>query len=109
MFESIKNLFSNQNKSKSVAKSRLHFVLVQDRSGLTNEELSNFKKELIGVIKKYFMIDDDSIAIDYQRENESTTLVINSPVLRRRASAKNGAAPEKIAAPAEQPQVAGNI
>ncbi len=90
MFEQIMNMFQRKNQSKSLAKSRLHFVLVQDRSGLTNEELANFKKDLVSAIQKYFMIEDDSVAVDYQRANDSTTLVINSPVLRRKFAGKEG-------------------
>lgn len=84
MFKLFGNLFSGNKNSKKDAKSRLHFVLVQDRSGLSNDELGDFKKELVGVLKKYFVIDVDTVEVDYQRESDSTTLVINSPVLRRK-------------------------
>ena len=36
---------SNKTSSKSMAKSRLSFVLVQDRTGLTNDEIAGFKSE----------------------------------------------------------------
>ena len=91
MFKLFGNLFSGNNNSKSAAKSRLHFVLVQDRSGLSNDEIANFKKDLVGVLKRYFVIDVESVEVDYQRESESTTLVINSPVLRRKIDGGKGA------------------
>lgn len=97
MFAGLKALFSRSNEpsatssaSKSVAKSRLHFVLVQDRTGLTNDEMAKFKKELVGVIQKYFMISEDGFDINYKRESDSTTLVINSPVKVRRIASKSG-------------------
>lgn len=62
-------------------------MLVQDRTGLTNDEMVNFKKELIGVIAKYFVIDERGFDINYKRESELTTLLINSPVLVRRQDA----------------------
>lgn len=85
MFETIKKLFSANGKaSKSVARSRLSFVLVQDRAGLTNEEMGKFKKEMIAVIERYFVIDEQGFDIDYKRGSDTTTLVINSPVIVRR-------------------------
>lgn len=89
MILDFKALFSRKSSSKSLAKSRLHFVLVQDRTGLTNEEMSGFKQEMINVIEKYFMIDKHAFDIDYKREGDSTTLVINSPVLVRRQDGLN--------------------
>ncbi|MCB0339209.1 MAG: cell division topological specificity factor MinE [Bdellovibrionales bacterium] len=94
-------MFRSENDSKSKAKSRLHFVLVQDRSGLTNDEMADFKKDLIGVIGRYFDIDESSVGIEYQRESNSTTLVINSPVLRRKLGAIDGGS-KKGAAQAAQ-------
>ncbi len=84
MILDFKALFSRKSSSKSIAKSRLHFVLVQDRTGLTNEEMAGFKQEMVSVIEKYFMIDKQAFDIDYKRDGDSTTLVINSPVLVRR-------------------------
>lgn len=84
MFNAIKRIFTNGNDSKSAAKSRLHFVLVQDRTGLNNDEIANFKKELVGVIEKYFVIDENGFDINYRRDNDSTTLLINSPIVVRR-------------------------
>lgn len=70
--------------STANAKSRLHFVLVQDRAGLQPEELNAFRREMIDVINKYFQIDEKNFDISYQRGDETTTLVINSPVTLRR-------------------------
>jgi cell division topological specificity factor len=77
-------LFGESNESKDVAKSRLHFVLVQDRTGLTNEEMSGFREEMVKVIEKYFVIDKEGFDIKYHRLADTTTLLINSPVIVRR-------------------------
>jgi cell division topological specificity factor len=100
----LKRLFTGSNVSKAVAKSRLHFVLVQDRTGLTNEEMGKFKEELIGVIERYFVIDQSAFDIDYKRENDSTTLFINSPIIVRRQESVNGetGAKRKLKAAVEQ-------
>ncbi len=82
-----KMLFGESNESKDVAKSRLHFVLVQDRTGLTNEEMSGFREEMVKVIEKYFVIDKEGFDIKYHRLADTTTLLINSPVIVRRVGA----------------------
>ena len=85
MFNLIRSVFTgNGTRSKSSAKSRLHFVLVQDRTGLNNEELASFKKEMVEVIERYFVIDESGFDIDYKRDSDLTTLVINSPIVVRR-------------------------
>jgi cell division topological specificity factor len=80
-----KKLFGESNESKETAKSRLHFVLVQDRTGLTNEEMAGFREEMVKVIEKYFVIDKEGFDIKYHRLADTTTLLINSPVIVRRS------------------------
>lgn len=80
-----RRLFGDRDaESKSLAKSRLHFVLVQDRTGLSNDEMAKFREEMVKVIEKYFVMDKDGFDIKYQRDSDSTTLLINSPVIVRR-------------------------
>jgi len=81
-----KKLFGESNESKETAKSRLHFVLVQDRTGLTNEEMAGFREEMVKVIEKYFVIDKEGFDIKYHRLADTTTLLINSPVIVRRST-----------------------
>ncbi len=93
MFAGLKDiLFGDHKSSKSLAKSRLHFVLVQDRTGLTAEEMASFKKEMVSVIERYFVIDERGFDISYERGNETTTLVINSPVIVRRQDSRDKSA-----------------
>lgn len=102
-----KMLFGESNESKDVAKSRLHFVLVQDRTGLTNEEMSGFREEMVKVIEKYFVIDKEGFDIKYHRLADTTTLLINSPVIVRRvgSSVARSAAANEI----DPSAVASNI
>jgi len=87
----VKKIFGgNDKKSRSLAKSRLHFVLVQDRTGLTNDQMAQFRKELVEVIQRYFTIDETGFDISYERHEESTTLLINSPVVVKRQEAIGG-------------------
>jgi cell division topological specificity factor len=109
MFTALKGLFFGSNKtqngasSKSLAKSRLSFVLVQDRTGLTPEEMTKFKREMVDVIEKYFEIDEHGFDISYKRETDTTTLLINSPVIvRRRETNRRPAAEAKAEAKTEE-------
>jgi len=83
-------LFGSHTVSKKRAKSRLHFVLVQDRTGLSGEEMAKFKQELIAVVEKYFVIDKQGFDVSYKRDTEATTLLINSPVVVRRQDTVGG-------------------
>lgn len=67
-------------KSKSVAKERLQFVLVQDRVKLSPKEMKSMKKELIGVLGKYLDIDSRKIEMEVKREDNMTALSANFPL-----------------------------
>ena len=96
MFNALKKkLFGESNESKETAKSRLHFVLVQDRTGLTNEEMAGFREEMVKVIEKYFVIDKEGFDIKYHRLADTTTLLINSPVIVRRSG--SASKPSRVA------------
>ncbi len=73
----IKSLFKKDN-SKANARNRLEMVLVQDRSGLTSKQMKNFKKELLEVMQKYFVMEKKGLDFEWQREGNSTALVINT-------------------------------
>jgi cell division topological specificity factor len=104
-----KKLFGDSNESKALAKSRLHFVLVQDRTGLTNEEMAGFREAMVKVIEKFFVIDKEGFDIKYHRVADTTTLLINSPVIVRRAGASAAVTrPEVAEEPATEP-VASNV
>ena len=71
---------SEDKKSKSVAKERLQFVLVQDRVKLTPDEMDAMRDELIGVLSKYIDVDSQNIEMDVKREDDMTALVANFPL-----------------------------
>ena len=106
-----KRLFGSQTISNKRAKSRLHFVLVQDRTGLTGDEMAKFKQELMSIVEKYFVIDKQGFDVSYKRDPESTTLLINSPVVVRRQESIGGRVgsergSHKQKEPKEEPQAA---
>ena len=67
-------------------------VLVQDRSGLSQNDMDSFKKDLEGVISKYFLVDEQQLEVEWQREENTTALIINMPVVMKpKAVAKKSA------------------
>lgn len=112
MLRILREKLLGQKASSNRAKSRLQFVLVQDRSGLTADDMSKFKEELVDVIGRYFVLDKQGFDVSYKRAGDSTTLLINSPVLVRRQDSpdkKVGAkAAEKKEDSTEQEQVTAN-
>ena len=62
-------------------------VLVQDRSGLTPQEMEFFRRDLLDVFTKYFVLERKNLEIDWERAEHSIALVINTPVMRRSARA----------------------
>ena len=90
MFGGLRRLFGGNADSNKRAKSRLHFVLVQDRTGLTADEMAGFKSEIMAVVEKYFVVDKQAFDVEYKRESESRVLLINSHVVVKRQEAIGG-------------------
>ena len=76
------NRLLGRNGSKVVAKERLRFVLVHDRTNLAPETMEALRVDLIQVISKYMDIDQSQMDIQFAKENNSIALVANIPVQR---------------------------
>lgn len=71
MFEGITTFFRRvlkpgqalEESSKDTAKERLHLVLMQDRARVSADFLELMKQELIEVIKKYVVVDEEEIDV----------------------------------------------
>ncbi|OVE79882.1 cell division topological specificity factor MinE [bacterium J17] len=92
VFENIRKRLWGKPISKKTAKNRLQMVLVQDRSGLSSQEMDLFRKDLLDVISRYFVLERTSLDIEWQREDACTALVINTPVIGRPHSSRTQAA-----------------
>ena len=106
MFENIGHFFkrivkTEQQKelgSKDAAKERLHLVLMQDRANVSADFLELMKQEIIDVIKKYIVVDENLIDVRLtNQENEDGTngapsLYANIPIV----NIKNDMMAEKI-------------
>ena len=106
MFESIINFFKKVGKienketggSKDKAKERLHLVLMQDRANVSADFLELMKQEIIDVIKKYIVVDEEAIDVRLtnQPNDEGVTgapsLYANIPIV----NIKNDMMAEKV-------------
>lgn len=106
MFENIGHFFKRMVKteqqkelgSKDEAKERLHLVLMQDRANVSADFLELMKQEIIDVIRKYIVVDEE--AIDVRLTNQSNedgtngapSLYANIPIV----NIKNDMMAEKI-------------
>ena len=48
---------------------------------MTAKDMEFFKKDLMEVISKYFLVETKNLQIEWQRLENSTALVINTPVI----------------------------
>lgn len=77
---------NSSNKSSTIAKERLQFVLVQDRIKLPPDILEQMRDEIITVISKYVDIDNEGIDISVAKVAGQSCLVANIPILRSKHS-----------------------
>ncbi len=106
MFENLGHFFkrivrTEQQKelgSKDAAKERLHLVLMQDRANVSADFLELMKQEIIDVIKKYIVVDEDTIDVrltntpNEDGTNGAPSLYANIPII----NIKNDMMAEKI-------------
>ena len=106
MFENIGHFFKRMVKteqqkelgSKDAAKERLHLVLMQDRANVSADFLELMKQEIIDVIKKYIVVDEEAIDVrltnleNEDGKNGAPSLFANIPIV----NIKNDMMAEKI-------------
>jgi cell division topological specificity factor len=71
-----------KEKSKDVAKKRLQFALIYDQMEVSEETLGNLQKDIVGVLSRYFVIDEDSLKLEICRDGGVSALVVNTPILK---------------------------
>ena len=92
MFKNLSSLFFGNRFSDKTAKNRLQMILVQDRSGLSSTEMDLFRRDIIEVLERYFVLERKTLDIEWQRHDGCTALVINTPVTGRTEGADKVAA-----------------
>lgn len=74
-------LFGKQN-SKNVAKKRLQFALIYDQMEVSEDTLNNLQRDVVAVISRYFVIDEEALKLDIKRDKDVSALVVNTPILK---------------------------
>ena len=65
------SFFNRKQSSKDVAKSRLKFVLVQDRLNCSTQVLEMLKTDILKVISNYMEIDEEGLDIQITEASEA--------------------------------------
>lgn len=81
MLDIISRIFFRDNGgSKDIARERLRLVLIHDRASVSPNFLNSLKEDLIKVIREYMDIDEESLVVDLENEDDSVALVANIPI-----------------------------
>jgi cell division topological specificity factor len=77
--------FFNKGGSKETAKKRLQFALVYDRLEVSDDMLKDMQNEIVAVISRYFVIDQNQLKLDITRKNDLSALMFNTPIVSAKA------------------------
>lgn len=73
------------DNSGQIAKDRLRLVLIHDRSSISPQLMENLKFDLIKIISKYMVIDEETIEMGIDNRNGTVALAANIPILKIKA------------------------
>ena len=107
----LNRLFGRRKRgSGATAKDRLHFVLQHDRINLPPERMEEMKREILAVIVKYLVIDQERVGIALeQRDRMHSKLVAEIPISKEQRAPSISEPPETAQAPvAAEKQPNGN-
>lgn len=70
-------------QSKEIAKDRLRFVLIHDRSKINPEVIGKIREEMLEVISKYLNVDMAACEIQLKNQRRETILEANIPITNK--------------------------
>ncbi|MBU0994620.1 MAG: cell division topological specificity factor MinE [Proteobacteria bacterium] len=77
-------LFRHKKASKDTAKKRLKFTLVYDKLEVSDDILTELQNDIVNVISRYFEIDTSSLKLNIKKSDDTSALVLNTPILSAR-------------------------
>ncbi len=86
MLNTLIRKLSGHEPSKVTAKKRLQFALVCDKLEVNDKTLNDLQSDIVEVISKYFEIDRSSLELKVERDDDTSALVFNTPILCVRRS-----------------------
>ena len=82
MFDGISRWLRRGKNSKTVVKNRLQLILIQDRTGVSPEILDALREDMFRVISNYFIIEENSVEMSLETQDDTVALIANIPVLK---------------------------
>ena len=106
----LNRLFGRRKRGTgATAKDRLHFVLQHDRINLPPERMEEMKREILAVIVKYLVIDQERVEIALeQRDRMHSKLVAEIPISKEQRAPSKSEPPTAQAPVAAEKQPDGN-
>ena len=80
MIDLLRWALQRQERSKDTARKRLQLILVLDRIGMAPEQMEAMKRDIIEVVSRYLIVEEESIELEIRRSDTSLILVSNIPV-----------------------------
>ncbi len=80
MVSLLSRLLGRKESPAYTAQRRLGLVLVMDRIGLSPELIDSMKTEMIQVVSRFLVVDEESIELEVKRSEDRVVLVSNIPV-----------------------------
>jgi cell division topological specificity factor len=68
-----------RRRSKDDLKQRLKLVLSYDRARLSPGKMEQLKRELLGVVEKYFPADGDDLDVRFEQHGDRMVLIADLP------------------------------
>ncbi|THB79549.1 MAG: cell division topological specificity factor MinE [Desulfobacteraceae bacterium] len=81
MLKDLIRKFTGQKNTKDTAKKRLQFSLIYDKLEVNDTTLTDLQEDIVAVISKYFEIDKDALELKVKRDDDTSALVFNTPIL----------------------------
>ncbi len=70
----------NRKTSSEIARQRLRLVLIQDRIELAPDKMEQMKQEILEVVSRYMVVEEEFIEFEVRRLDELIMLVSNIEV-----------------------------
>ena len=67
----------DRERTKDTARQRLHLVLMHDRLDLAPDQMDAMRKEILEVVSRYLVVEDDFMEFEVRRLDELMVLVSN--------------------------------
>ena len=71
---------TNTKTSSEIARQRLRLVLIQDRIELAPDMMQQMKQEILEVVSRYMVVDEDFVEFEVRRLEDLVMLVSNIEV-----------------------------